>query len=328
MLQVGKIPQDILHRCVFNNTGAKRKEVLVASKIGEDCSALKLDDDEVFVISSDPITGADKDIGYIGVHINTNDIASSGADPIGIMVTIMLPKESNEEQLENIMSQLSKACKEIDVQILGGHTEVTDAVNRPIISVTSIGKVNKNRLITTGGAKAGQDVILTKWAGLEGTAIIATDKEELLINNMKPEAIKKAKQLKYSLSVIPESRIARNYEVSCMHDVTEGGVFGAAWEIAECSNVGIEINVDDVPVLEETKQLCEVFNIDPYKLISSGCMILTADDGKEIVKELLRNNVSASIIGKIRNDKKKLVNVAGTQQKLEEPVADELYKVI
>lgn len=326
-MEIGKIPQDILNKCVFNMISNKREEVLLEPSIGEDCSAVELKDDEIFVISTDPITGADKDMGYLAVYINTNDIASSGAEPVGVMVTILLPPNSKEEQLYNIMEQIDKACSELNIQIMGGHTEVTDAVVKPILSVTAIGKVKKDNLISTSGAKAGQDVIITKWAGLEGTSIIVKDNYEKLSQQFSNELLQEAISLDKHLSVLKESIIAKDYEVTSMHDVTEGGVLGAIWEVASCSNMGIEVDLDKIPIRNETIDICNYYNIDPYKLISSGCMVMTTYKGNELVKELKRNNIEAAVIGKITEEKNKIINVKGNKVDVVEPDTDELYKI-
>jgi len=326
-MKIGKIPQDILNKCVFNLISNKREEVLLEPSIGEDCSAIKLKDDEVFVISTDPITGADKDMGYLGVYINTNDIASSGAEPIGVMVTILLPPSSKEEQLYNIMEQIDKACSELNIQIMGGHTEVTDAVVKPILSLTAIGKVKKDKLISTSGAKVGQDIIITKWAGLEGTSIIAKDNYDELSQKLSNELLQEAISLDKYLSVIKESIIAKNYEVTSMHDITEGGVLGAIWEVALCSNMGAQVDLDKIPIKNETIAICNYYNIDPYKLISSGCMLMTTHRGNELVKELKKNNIEAAVIGEITENKDKIINVKGNKVELVEPGTDELYKI-
>ena len=172
-MEIGKIPPEILNRIVLNpinHFALKRNDVFLRPKTGEDCSAV-LFGEELCILSADPITGAEQDIGYIAVHINCNDIASSGAEPIGILLTILLPEGSSEVVLSDIMEGAYEAAKETGIEILGGHTEVTNAVNKALVSAAVIGRTDKNHFISTGGAKVGQDVIMTKCAGLEGTVI-------------------------------------------------------------------------------------------------------------------------------------------------------------
>lgn len=195
-MKVGKVPEIVLSRSVLNQLKTKRDEVLVGASIGEDCAIVALKEDEEFVISTDPITGTTKDIGTLAVHVTANDLASNGAEPIGIMVTVLLPNPSSEKTLKNIMEQLQQACSAMNIQIMGGHTEVTDAVNQPVLSITGVGKAKKNQRITTKGAKPGQEIIVTKSIGIEGTYIMATEKEEELSTRYSKEFIEQAKEMK------------------------------------------------------------------------------------------------------------------------------------
>lgn len=326
-MEVGKIPTKLLEKIIIQpicKNNPNRAEILVKPNVGEDCTALDFGD-EICVLSTDPITGANEEIGKIAVNINANDIASSGAEPIGILVTVLLPPTCDENDLEKIMTGIYENANEKGISVLGGHTEVTEAVNKPIVSCTVVGKTKNRKFISSGGARVGDDVIMTKWAGLEGTAIIANDFEKKLKGAVSQELINKAKLLSNYLSVIEEGKIAAQNGVLCMHDVTEGGILGACYEIAFCSGVGIEVELDKIPVLEETKEICKVYNINPYKLISSGCMLMSHKDGKALVKSLEENNIKATVIGKIVEDGKYIIS-KGEKTILSEPEADELYK--
>ena len=177
-MKVGKVSEAILKRSVFKQIRHRRQEVLIRPNVGEDCAYVDTTDSEVMILSTDPITGTVNDIGSLAVHITANDIASSGGEMIGIMVTLLLPDKTPEQTLKKIMMDLEAQCKELDIEIMGGHTEVTAAVNQPIISVTGVGKISKEEMVTTSGLEVGQDIVMTKWAGLEGTAILAKDHEE------------------------------------------------------------------------------------------------------------------------------------------------------
>lgn len=327
-MKIGKIPQEVLEKVVIGGLMNNRKEVLIPPSVGEDCTAIKIDKDEVIVMSTDPITGATNNLGKLAVNINLNDLASSGAEPIGLMITILLPPDTTEMQLQNLMKDIITNCNAMGIDILGGHTEVTDAVNKPIVSVTAVGKVKEDKLITSSKACPGDDVVMTKWAGLEGTAIIASDKKKELEQVLSKEALQGAEGLKEYLSVLKESAIASNFQISSMHDVTEGGILGAAWEVAFCSKVGIEVYLDSIPVREETRCICDYYHINPYRLISSGSMLITTTEGQALVDELRKNNIEASIIGNIRKDNLKVIIENQKQQRLTEPEVDELYKVI
>jgi len=327
-VEIGKISPEILEKIVLQpivQNPVKRKEVLLRPKTGEDCTAISLKD-EICILSTDPITGATKDMGYICVHINCNDIASSGGEPVGILLTVLLPPNATEETLEEIMTGARKAAAEIGIEILGGHTEVTDAVNRPVVSGAVVGKTKEKKLITTGGAIEGQDVVMSKWAGLEGTTILAHDFEEQLKKSLVDEVVDRAKNMQGFLSVVREAKIAMDYEATAMHDATEGGVLGALWEVAECSNLGIYVDLEKIPIKEETKLICNEAEIDVYGLISSGTLIITTFLGDALVKELRKNGIEAEVIGKMTKNNK-IIYEKGQLKELKQPKADAIYGV-
>jgi hydrogenase maturation factor len=233
-----------------------------------------------------------------------------------------------EAKLKAIMEQVDNACKRYNVQVMGGHTEVTEAVNQPLISVTAVGKVKKGCMVSTGGAKPDMDIVITKWIGLEGTSIIAKDHEEELLTRLPQSLIDTAKGFDQYLSVLPESRVAVEHGVAAMHDITEGGIFGALWEIAEASNVGLDIDLKEIKVRQETIEICEFYGINPYKLISSGSLLVAGKDGKAIVNALSKQGIDATIIGKATdsNDRRLINN--DEIRFLETPQKDELYQVI
>lgn len=328
MMKVGKIPVKILQEVVFDNIQHKRPEVLVRPGIGEDCAVIDFGE-SVCIISTDPITGATKDIGSLSIHISCNDVASNGVEPIGVMMTILAPVGTTKEDLDYVMKEANKAATSINVEIMGGHSEITDAVNRMVISTTAIGRQRKNAMITSNGAKVGDVVIMTKHAGLEGISIIATDLENKLKNKVSLSTIEGAKTFAQHISVVREGVLAGEIGVNSMHDATEGGVLGAFWEMAEASNVGIEIYEDKIPLQPETIEICNVLSINPLLLISSGVMVMAvAPEKKEsLIKTLQQHEIKATEVGKIIKKERVLIN--GNERKvLEAPDVDELYKVI
>lgn len=326
-MKSGKVPNDILENIILKDIKNKRKEVLLGPGIGEDCSAVDFDDD-ICVLSSDPITGATKDIGKLTVHINLNDLASSGAEPIGLMVTILAPVGTNESELAEVMSEIKITAAASNIDIIGGHTEITSAVTRIVVMSTALGKVKKGKLVATSGAKPGDSIILTKWAGLEGTAIIVSEKEDELKSILPKDELTEAKSYFDKLSVIPEGMIAAEFGASSMHDVTEGGILGAVWEVAEASGKGIEIYEDKIPVSDVTKKICKHYGINPLRLISSGCMLICCSDGEGLSNKLTEANISNAIIGTVMEKKDKLLFTKDTAISIEGPDSDELYKVV
>lgn len=326
-MKIGKVSETVLKRSVFKQIRTKRKEVILGASVGEDCAAIKLEPDETFVISTDPITGTVKDIGSLSVHITANDLASAGAEPVGIMLTVLLPQNTYESDLKEMMKQVEETCSELNIQIMGGHTEITNAVNQPIISVSGIGKVKDGFIVSTGGAKPGQDIVITKWIGLEGTSIIAKEHEEELLTKYPKSLIESAKGFDRYISVVKEAAEAVKSGASAMHDVTEGGIYGALWEMAEASGVGLEIDLKKISIKQETVEICEFYNINPYYLISSGCMLIAIENGHDLVRNLEKLGIDAAVIGKAVKGKDRIVLNEDEKRFLEPPKSDEIYNV-
>lgn len=326
-MEPGKLPTELLKKLVFDNIKSKNPHVMIGPEVGEDCAAIRFGE-YVCLLSTDPITGAEKGAGTLAIHISCNDIASCGVEPIGILITLMVPTDGTEDDIDRVMKEAGEAAKELGVEIIGGHTEITSAVNKMVISTTAVGKAPIDGIITTKGAKIGDDVIMTKWAGLEGTSIIASDLANDLADVLSKTEIESAQSLIKNISVVPEGVLAGKYGVNSMHDVTEGGILGAAWELAEISETGIELHLKKIPVLETTRKVCDYYGIDPFRLISSGSMIMTCKDGEELINLLKRKGITASIIGKIIDEDRIIINENGDRIELEPPKADELFKVV
>lgn len=325
-MEIGKLPNEILNSLIIDKLQNKRKEVLVRPSVGEDCSAVDFGR-EICVISTDPITGTESQIGKIAVNVALNDLASSGAEPVGLMVTMLIPPAASLPDVENVIDQLTEEASKVNVDIIGGHTEVTDAVNRFVLSITAIGKTFCRNVIKTSGAKPGDDLILTKYAGLEGTSILAFDYETELTEKFGKKVVETAKSLINHISVVKEGLIAAKLGAHAMHDVTEGGVLGAVWEMCHASGCGAEVDRRKIPLLEETKHICGYFNIDPLRLISSGCMLISCENGVKLTQELAKNGISAVIIGKVTGNEKIILADGSENIIIPPPGADELYKV-
>jgi len=324
-MKEGKLDFDDLRNLILNNKTIKRNEVKVRNDVGEDCSVIDFGDCEG-IFSTDPITGANENVGKLAVHINCNDIASTGGEPIGILVTILAPISSNLEEINKVMNEIDEEAAKISVEIIGGHTEVTSAVNKMVISVTVIGKNLKGKSIKTAGAKLGDDIIVTKALGLEGTYILVNDYEERIQKVLSKEEIELGKSLINKISVLEEGRIGGNFGVNSMHDITEGGLLGGLFEVAMASNKGFKIFKDKIPMLDITKKVCEEFKIDPLRLISSGSMLITTEKGNELIKELRENGIDASIIGTISEEGGVLVD-KDKELNVEPPKRDELFNI-
>lgn len=327
-MKIGKVPETVLKRSILKQVHNRRDEVIVGPGIGEDCAVLQLKEEETFIISTDPITGTKEDVGKLAVHITANDIASSGGELIGVMVTALLPPRTREAHIKQIMSNIEAECAKLNMQVLGGHTEITDAVNRPVLTVTGVGKGRKDKLFTEKNIKPNQDVVVSKWIGLEGTSILAKEKEEELLTRYPKHLIETAKGFDDYLSIVKEAATAVKSGVSAMHDVTEGGIFGALWEMAEGAGVGLKIDLKKIPLKQETVEICEFFRISPYELISSGSLLMITDKGHDLVAALEEEGIHAAVIGKTTDNNDRVVISGEESRFLEPPKTDELYKAL
>ncbi len=327
-MKIGKLPEQMLVRSVLKQAKHRRDEVLVGPAVGQDCAVMELGPDEVFVMSSDPITGTVKDIGSHGIHVTANDLAASGAEPVGVILTVLLPEDIEEEQIRKMMQDAERTCKELNMEIMGGHTEITNVVRQPLLTVTGVGKTKKKDLLTTMQVHPGQDIVVTKWIGLEGTSILAKEKEEELSKRFNPELIHTAQDFDQYLSVVQDAKIAHAFGVSAMHDITEGGVFGALWEMAEGSGVGLDADLKAIPIRQETVEVCEYFGLNPYQIMSSGSMMIATDDGHGLVMALKQAGIHAAVVGRATDGNDRVLRNGEDVRYLDRPQTDELYKVM
>jgi len=330
-LRTGKLDPNTLLRYVFTRLGARDHRVLVGPKIGEDAAVIDLGS-EVLVVHSDPITAASKLVGWLAIHVPSNDVAVTGARPRWISATVLLPEDSTEELLDEITKQMDEAARELGAAIVGGHTEVAPELRKPIVCCTVLGTCPKERFVPTSGARIGDLVVMTKSAAVEGTAILATDFEnELLRKGVPRDVIERGKQFIKNVSVVKEAlALAEHGLATSMHDPTEGGILGGLFEIAYASGVRIVVYRDRVPVAPETKIICEAMGLDPLKLISSGALLATIPrEHVEKALETLRGiGIDAAVIGEVvEGFGVEVVERDGSRISIEEWIPDEIYRL-
>lgn len=327
-MKIGKIPGDKLEEIVLKKIGQRRKEVLVHAGIGEDSAVVDLEEG-LLVISSDPITGASQNTGYLAVHVACNDLAATGAEPVGIQVVLLLPPATTDQDIAALMEEIDTTARSINVEILGGHTEVLSAVSKPIITITAVGRVARGKYVASGGALPGDDLILTKGVGIEGTYILANDYRELLLKKgVSPEIISAARKYGEKLSVIEEGLLAAGYGANAMHDVTEGGLYGALEELSRASGLGFNLYLDNLPVSEETEVISRAMGIDPAGLISSGSMLISIPDGEGLIKELSKKGIIAARIGEIVEGGRFIIQKDGRWERFKWSGKDELWRLM
>ena len=328
ILDEGKLSIEQLKELVFEYTKNFREEVLTHPYIGQDCAVID-SKGSMISISSDPITAAKEDIGRLAVDINLNDIAASGASPFAITVTILCPLGTTDEDIKLVMKDIYESARAKEVQIIGGHTEVTSAVNKMIISVTALGLLSKAHFENVPVFQAGDYIYVTKDIAMEGTHIIALEKSSELSQLLSEEDNKTLEDYSRNLSVVEDSKLARDYEC-IMHDITEGGILGAVWETCEMIGFGAKLDYSSMPLSETSKKICHFYNINPLRLISSGSMLIVAKahSSKALEQAFALSNIRLSKIGELSKDEAVVIFEDGIYSSVLPPKSDELYKVV
>lgn len=326
-MKAGKLAPEKLHELILNQISTRRSDVLLHPCIGEDSAVIDFGE-WVCVMSTDPITGSSKGIGRLAVHVSCNDLAANGAEPVGVQVVLLLPEDITEARIKEIMQEVDQGAAELGIEILGGHTEITSLVSKPIISTTAIGKAKKDQYVTSAGARPGDDVVITKGAGIEGTAILASDyREYLLQNGVRPETVERGSHFMEEISVLKEGLLAARMGATGMHDVTEGGVYGALFEMAGASGAGFDLYADQVYIRPETAEICTALQIDPLGLISSGTMMITIPDGDALIAALAELGIKASKIGTITSSGRRVWRGGHAEEFLMRD-RDEIWRVL
>lgn len=328
-MEIGKLTNEELDEIIFSKNKFTHPNVLIGSGVGEDCSIIDFEN-ELCVISTDPITATIENIGKLAVHVSCNDVASKGVKPFGIMITLLAPPKCKLEEIKKVMNDIINLTRDLQIQVIGGHTEITDAVNKIIISSTCLGKAKKDKMVF-GNEEINLDdsLIMTKYVACEGTTILYNEFKDKINHLLTDNDKNDIQYLSESLSVIDEGLIACQIGVKSMHDVTEGGVLGAAWEINQKTHLGLEIHLKDIPILQVTRKIADYFNIDPYKLISSGVMLIVVAKENEfnLIDSLEKAGISAKVIGKFIEGDSVVHQLDGNVIPLKSPKSDELYQV-
>ena len=302
-MKVGKVPSELLER-LLAKVDLKDERVLLGPGIGEDAAVLDFGD-RVLVAKTDPITFATDLIGWYAVQVNANDVACAGATPRWFMATLLLPEESTEEQAESIFDQTLSACQDLGITLVGGHTEVTRDLARPIMVGCMLGETEKGKMVQTAGAQDGDSIVITKGIAIEGTSLLARDAAEALSDaGIHADTIAKARELLFhpGISVVKDALVACSTgKVTSLHDPTEGGLCTGLWEVAKAAGAGLAIEEGSIPVVPECTELCEALGLDPLGLLASGALLITlpSEDVPQLFSALEDEGIDAFEIGRI-----------------------------
>ena len=304
-LPVGKLPYELMASLLARAPGGDPR-VLVGPGPGMDCAVVDAGGDRLLVFKSDPITFVADDVGEYLVRINTNDIATTAAEPSWLLLTLLLPEgKTPPERAEALNEQVFEACREAGIAVIGGHTEVTHGLDRPIAVGALVGEVARDRLVTPRGAAPGDRILLTKGVPIEGTAILAGELGERLAGVLSPEELARARHFMTDpgLDVLRDARVATGAgRVTAMHDPTEGGVITALWELAEASGRSLEVTPERIPVPDLAQRMCQALGLDPLATIASGALLLTCPpaEAQAIEDALAGAGIACSDIGTVK----------------------------
>ncbi len=333
-MKIGKVPENVLKRSVLRQIHKRRSEVTNGAGVGEDCAVFSFGSESVVTcMQTAVISGAAAiPIGHL-IQRCANNLAAAGARPVGVMIGLMFPEETEESDIKASMEEAEAKCRELDIQILGGQTDISRAVKQQTAAVTGYGRPIAVGAVAARGrrpeakrAYAGLDVVISKWVGLEGTAILARCCREQLCQRYPAYFVEEAAGFDRFLSVIPEAATAMKSGVCMMHDASQGGIFGALWELAEKAGVGLKIDLKKIPLRQETVEVCEYCNVNPYELLSGGALVMLAADGPGLAAALEAEGISAVVAGRTAEGNTKIVVNGDETRFLDRPKNDEVYR--
>ena len=329
-MKIGKVAESVLVRSVLKqmklNQGMK---MIDGASVGADCAIF-----EPFMggqMCSNMQEGAVRDatdLHRIFHRVANNLACAGGIKDLGAMVSLLVPETMEEQDLQIFTKEIGKVCKSLNMNVMGGQTNVSFDVDRLHVAVTGIAPVQPNHMTPGGRVLPGQDIVVSKWVGLEGTAMVAKALRDKLKERYPLYLIDEGEAFSQLMSIVPEAAVAMNTGAAAMHDVSEGGIFAALWELAESAGVGLEIDIKKIPIKQETVEICEFFDINPYKIVSGGCLLIATEDGNQMVRELEKAGIHAVVIGKATDSNDRVLLNEEERRFLETVQVDELYSVI
>lgn len=322
-MKLGKISENIMNRSVLKPIYNSIKEQKFSPGFGVDFAEVQAQGK--MILSSGCPLCTNKRKGYYGIYEQVNDLAAAGATPVGVIVDILFPTRVREINLRKLMEEIQSTCEELDISVLGGNTQVTDEVNSPVLTVTALGYREEQCQVSSRGLKPGDDIVMTKWAGLQGSAILAEEYPDKLQETLPEYIIEEVLKYGQMISVLPESRIACENGATALHDVSQGGVFGALWEMGSASGVGVVVDLMKIPVKQETIEVTECFGMNPYKLLGGGSLLIGCPQGALMVDRLREAGIHAEVIGYATEGNDRIIKHDEEARFLEPAGSDEIF---
>lgn len=338
----GKVPVNVLKRSVLRQLKNKRSEIANSAGLGADCAIFEpfsegqlvtcVQEGVVELCCENDLAEAEREDPSVMPMLRffqkcANNLATAGAEPVAAELVIFLPENVEEPELKALMSEAEGIAAELNIQIIGGQTRVSSAVRQPLATVTGYG-IRKTGAVQMDVRKklAGQDIIITKWIGLEGTADLAARNQEGLLTRYPAYLVEEAAAFDRYYSILPEAATAVKSGGCTMHDASEGGIFAGLWEMAEGAGVGLTIDMKKLPLRQETVEVCEYCNVNPYELRSGGSLIIASPEGTAVVEALAAEGIPAVIVGRFTDSNERLILNEDEIRYMDRPQRDEIYK--
>lgn len=325
-MRIGKISETVLKRSVLKNIINDNSKIISGPGFGNDGAVISISGKGI-AVSTSVVTEKIRNKAFYGINRALNNIFSRNAVPASLTVSILMGEETAEDDLKEVMSETSEICNSLGISLAGGHTEVTDKVKGLIPSFTVIGECRKEYFEPEFKPGTEPAVIMTKYAGMEGTALIAEEKYEDLSEYYNPSVINSAKLLKDCLMAGEEAYAAYDAAPVIVHDISQGGILSALWDISEKTGMGMDIDLRSVPIKQETVEICEYFSLNPYELLSGGALLIITKEEECVMNALEDAGVPAAVIGSLNNGRDRILRNNEIKSFLNRPSADGIYKL-
>lgn len=307
--------------------------VIAGPTVGEDTAVID-NGDSVLLITADPITFVADKIGWYAVTVNVNDIAVMGGAPRWFVPVILLPeKTENSTLVRKIFTDISAACRAHGISVIGGHTEITPGLDRPVITGNMIGEADKREYVDKRSIRPGDSIYLAGGIAIEAVSIIAREKGDLLAHTFGESFVLESLDYLYDpgICVLEAARTAAAAaRLTGMHDPTEGGLAGGLWEIAERSGTGFEIDAEAVYILPHCRKICDLLRLDPFRLIASGALLITVEpaSGPGLEAAFDTAGIPLARIGRMTADSNRRVFRKNREYiPVKQPIVDEIHKI-
>lgn len=323
-MRTGRISETVLKRSVLKGIKYKSRRLMQRPAAGESCARIAAENGKHMIFTTVSVSGASDMIGEKAFCRMVNDISAAGGRPAGMLITLYLPAEAEERELKCIMKQLTVLADTYEVDILGGHTEVMEVLEDPVLSLTGTAFADAGVKAGSGNFKPGMDIVMTKWAGASGAAELVKRERgrSEVLSRLSDEFLDQAAQYFQTINSIADAALAVQWGAAAIHSVGAKGVFGALWEIGEASGTGIRVQLKKIPIRQETVEVCECFDRNPYLIDSEGVLLIGTSEGEHLVERFAQDGIPAVVIGSVTDGRDRVI-ISGEEKRFLVPPSSE-----